>query len=896
MLGSSSQRAIEQCKHKHYAEDEPGYLHWFWHPGYLLSALSIWGQFRSKSTHGSGIFGSYGYLPSLANCSDDPTRDVPLRGPVREVPNWLHEALLGNFEQLDAWLKQLGYDPATVAGLPVQVDSQDPDVIKTDLLGPLSRVQKPERMRRFEEKEEKPSKHVSPPCVKDSKELVRGQESDPLGQTKNVEKRPKRFEEGRRPIHSKAVVSEKQVAPPAVTSSQGSEVLVAGFPPVVVGNPPEVREDLGVFSGDPKTFSSSEPKQKLTHKLLRTGARRAKRQRCKFEENPESPLLDSAGLALLQKLPSSQFFVNGTRAPPDFVPKRKGFLDLYTGKGGVAKFVSKNYGVWVLSFEIDHHPSEDLLLESTRQLVLDLLDADVFLGAGMAPECSSFSRAVTPAVRSRDEPAGLKNISLNMQRKVAVGNSHAQFVLVVLERCRSLHIIYWCENPDSSFLFLQKAWLASGISLPHRCYRFDMCRYATPWRKRTRIVTNTELAGVRELCLRDHQHLALRGRSSAHQLSWTRVAQTYPTRLCARIGTAMCRASGLKKFSQKFKLADMAKCSSNCIGEASHPGPARPVPRERRDVGELERVVLIEAGTHKIQQRVWEALQLWIADKFSYDTASQVFICPILAVQVLRTFGIHHYSHGGPMYELRHLYVTAQQRFPLLKPMMSPCWDLINRWEEVRPTKHRMPLPELLFRSLITVAVNWKWKRWAATLLLGYEGIARIGEVLAARRSDLVLPCDMFEEGRPMLFMKVRKPKSHRRGKGRVQHIKVENEEAVRAISSVFQDLDGFLPLFPLSTGAFRTRWEKIMDFLHIPKSHRPTPSSIRGGGAILAYRRGEQISSILWRMRLVAQTTLESYLQEVAAESFLISLPHDTKGRIRFLSSLYPSALKSLG
>ena len=45
-----------------------------------------------------------------------------------------------------------------------------------------------------------------------------------------------------------------------------------------------------------------------------------------------------------------------------------------------------------------------------------------------------------------------------------------------------------------------------------------------------------------------------------------------------------------------------------------------------------------------------------------------------------------------------------------------------------------------------------------------------------------------------------------------------------------------------------------------------------------MAYRRGEPIHNILWRMRLVSQQTLESYLQELAAESFLIRRPEVTK------------------
>ena len=53
------------------------------------------------------------------------------------------------------------------------------------------------------------------------------------------------------------------------------------------------------------------------------------------------------------------------------------------------------------------------------------------------------------------------------------------------------------ENPDGSFLWLQPEWLKSGLCSFQRCYRFDMPRFGTIWRKGTRICTNSALAGIR---------------------------------------------------------------------------------------------------------------------------------------------------------------------------------------------------------------------------------------------------------------------------------------------------------------------------------------------------------------------------------------------------------------
>ena len=63
---------------------------------------------------GSGIYGGYGFIPSLANVADDPTREHEIRAPVASPPEWLLAAFHGQFEALDVWLEERGYDPLAV--------------------------------------------------------------------------------------------------------------------------------------------------------------------------------------------------------------------------------------------------------------------------------------------------------------------------------------------------------------------------------------------------------------------------------------------------------------------------------------------------------------------------------------------------------------------------------------------------------------------------------------------------------------------------------------------------------------------------------------------------------------------------------------------------------------
>ena len=137
-----------------------------------------------------------------------------------------------------------------------------------------------------------------------------------------------------------------------------------------------------------------------------------------------------------------------------------------------------------------------------------------------------------------------------MQIKVDKGNQHSGFVFAVLAACLVQHMMYWIENPDGSFLWLQDLWLRSGLARQERSYRFDMCRFHTLWRKRTRILTNCALAGLRELCLGRHQHQVLRGGNKAHQANWTHVART--TLVRRKLALELGKSCGLQPVRRRL--------------------------------------------------------------------------------------------------------------------------------------------------------------------------------------------------------------------------------------------------------------------------------------------------------------------------------------------------------
>ena len=802
---------------------------------------------------GNDIYGSYGYVPSLANCADDPTRDKPLRRPEPELPEWLREAIVGRFEELDEWLNSIGYDPVQVAGLPfANALCTDAKVVNEEVLQPLRAVAKPERLKRFDDDHcGSFSKPVGVDAVVTGSANngdKRAKESE--DQTKKFEKSPKKIEEEEERAKDHFVAS-KEVAPPQTKLSRGRNLNV-----------------------EPSGFGEA----------------------TRGEHIPAGELSAEAA-ELLKRFKPAQFLLPGGRRAQELVQfSSKGVLDLYSGNAGVARSLARRFNCWVLTFDFERGEEQNLLNLELQNHILSMISAGCFWGVGGAPECCSFSRAVTPAVRTAAQPEGIDCMTENMRKKVDIGNKHADFILRVVLLAQSYELAWWVENPDGSFLWLMPEFLRAGVGSWKHSYRFDQCRYGTRWRKRTRIATNTLLRDLRELCRGGHSHQQLRGRCAALKSSWTHVAQRYPRDLCHDIATAMAEHAGLipEGKTLKLKIGACAKCGDGRIGEASHPGPRTGSAALGRDAKQLLNTRLVEDTTFRLQNRVWLSFQAWLADHLSAETRSQVFLYPEFAVKILEKYALHLFSAGKRLYELRHLLVLVQQEYPRIRTVIAPCWQLVSKWELIQPLKHRRPLPESLFKAMFAIAMLWKWTRWAATLILGYEGISRIGEVLTATRGDLMLPSDSFDDSCSIAFLKIRKPKSRKRGIGRVQHIRVSEACTVQFLERHFGHLDSAVKLFPRSASAFRSRWDRILDVLKIPVNCRPTPAGIRGGGAILAYKRNRPIQDILWAMRLTSITTLESYLQETAADSLLIRLPEDSKRKIRNAASFYPIALNS--
>lgn len=592
-------------------------------------------------------------------------------------------------------------------------------------------------------------------------------------------------------------------------------------------------------------------------------------------------------LELLGSFPRTQVVMSSEEEWP---PKRAGFLDLFSGEKGVASEIFRQSGFWVLTFDIIYGANQDLGDRKLRRKLERLLELQCFHGCGSAPVCRSFSVAVTPAIRTKAHPYGLEDVSEKVKKSIQDGNDTAVWLLKLLLICLKSNTRFWLENPSLSWLFRLPIFLEFLDKHKGQLgfWIADYCRYGKRWRKRTKFLTDTCIKDIKTLCLGCKSHVKLRGRSAFHRKSWTLVAQPYPRGVCSVLAKALLISSGLSSGSQSFDPASCARCTNARIGEAANPGPV--ADRE----GLLEDVPLVEAKTAALQSKVWKKFESWLRARLSPGAFDATLASPLLLCRLLKEYGNVLYSEGAALYIYRHLCVFVQKSVIGAKPFMNIVWDNLHRWESLEPVVHRVPIPGSLLRAMVSLALAWKWPRFAATICISFFGITRPGEVLRASRRDLVLPRDVLLENENPAYLRILDPKARRRGKQRVQHASIYNLEVVRFLDAVFGSLNKGELLYPISGGSFRRRWDKICLHLFVPRALKLTPGPLRGGGALEEYRSGADLQRILWRMRIRHLITLEHYVQEVAGESFLADVSSEGRRRISLLAKLFGPSISS--
>lgn len=178
---------------------------------------------------------------------------------------------------------------------------------------------------------------------------------------------------------------------------------------------------------------------------------------------------------------------------------------------------------------------------------------------------------------------------------------------------------------------------------------------------------------------------------------------------------------------------------------------------------------------------------------------------------------------------------------------------------------------------MVSVALMWDWRRFAAVLGLGFLGIARPGEPLAALRGVLLLPRDRVQNDSFAAYLKIVKPKTRNRGGGAVQHISADDAEFIAFLDWLYGFQDGGSRLFDCSPGAFRRRWNAILKAWRFQL--KPPEGPV------------EEVVSTFFKVEQIFHV----YCREVVASTMVCELPTGTRDKVLAASSLTSCLLRGV-
>lgn len=303
----------------------------------------------------------------------------------------------------------------------------------------------------------------------------------------------------------------------------------------------------------------------------------------------------------------------------------------------------------------------------------------------------------------------------------------------------------------------------------------------------------------------------------------------------------------------------------------------------------------VEPGTVKLHESAILDLQEWLLRNEVPLSLFQLLEAPTVLAGLLVGYGQHLYRTRKPRYWYVMAITALQRHAPSLKAYFGQVWQLNSNWKQVEPTNHRKPIPCMLVKALCMLGLATGQTRFSGIIILSFWGLARVGEVIRNFRRNLLLPADTLYSNADRTFLHYDAPKSRNRGGAAQQHSLVRGLGLSNLLAHIFSHLKGSEPLYPFSVSTFRNRWDRFFVMLGIGKDAGFLPGGMRGGGAVHQYMNDCPVHDIMWRMRIRQTSTLEHYLQEVAAIVSLRGLPEATLKKIEMLGNMFDHILESM-
>ena len=113
---------------------------------------------------------------------------------------------------------------------------------------------------------------------------------------------------------------------------------------------------------------------------------------------------------------------------------------------------------------------------------------------------------------------------------------------------------------------------------------------------------------------------------------------------------------------------------------------------------------------------------------------------------------------------------------------MTAAWDVVTECQMYEPVEHHVPLPKVVFRAGVAVALLKRDVAFAVALCLGFIGSLRPGEAVRLLRSDVVLPQDVGRRT-GLAFVVIREPCEARHRSAQAQPVTIDDSATVAILA-----------------------------------------------------------------------------------------------------------------
>ena len=228
---------------------------------------------------------------------------------------------------------------------------------------------------------------------------------------------------------------------------------------------------------------------------------------------------------------------------------------------------------------------------------------------------------------------------------------------------------------------------------------------------------------------------------------------------------------------------------------------------------------VVKQQTRARRDQLLDSFDQWLRQKASLTVELLVDshgADPEIIADWLVAYGRELYYGGKAHGRYSETINAVASRRPAFRRQLVAAWDLAFSWVADEPHVHHPAMPKTLILAMASLALLWGWVHEASIFLIAWCGVLRIGEVVAARRRDLILPSDGVP-GRAFALLQVPLPKT-RGVAAKHQAARIDPSDVVKLISGVFGRFELDQPLWSLSTASLRKRFMTLQSSLGLPR------------------------------------------------------------------------------